>query len=70
VGPQGTVLVYNISLVLQHLATQILKDKKSTLETVLRALHELERSHKYLNYVSVRGDRMRYDVTLSGLEAR
>ncbi|XP_021927029.1 RNA polymerase-associated protein CTR9 homolog isoform X3 [Zootermopsis nevadensis] len=70
VAPQDTVLLYNIALVLQRLATQILKDEKSTLETVLQAVHELGLSHKYFNYLSVHGDRMRYDVTLAGLEAR
>ncbi|PSN41501.1 RNA polymerase-associated protein CTR9 [Blattella germanica] len=70
VAPQDTVLLYNIALVLQRLATQILKDEKSTLETVLQAVHELGLSHKYFQYLSVHGDRMRYDVTLAGLEAR
>lgn len=46
VAPQDTVLLYNIALVLQRLATQILKDEKSTLETVLQAVHELGLSHK------------------------
>ena len=45
-APQDTVLLYNIALVLQRLATQILKDEKSTLETVLQAVHELGLSHK------------------------
>ncbi|CAG2055609.1 unnamed protein product [Timema podura] len=46
VAPQDTVLLYNIALVLQRLATQILKDEKSTLDTVLQAVHELGLSHK------------------------
>nr|CAD7595522.1 unnamed protein product [Timema genevievae] len=70
VAPQDTVLLYNIALVLQRLATQILKDEKSTLDTVLQAVHELGLSHKYFQYLSVHGDRMRYDVNLAGLEAR
>lgn len=47
-APQDTVLLYNIALVLQRLATQILKDEKSTLETVLQAVHGLGLSHKYV----------------------
>ncbi|XP_044738203.1 RNA polymerase-associated protein CTR9 homolog isoform X2 [Chrysoperla carnea] len=70
VAPQDTVLLYNIALVLQRLATQILKDEKSTLQTVLQAVHELGLSHKYFQYLSVHGDRMKYDVTLAALEAR
>lgn len=46
VAPQDTVLLYNISLVLQRLATFILKDEKSTLQTVLQAVHELDLSLK------------------------
>ncbi|XP_043675127.1 RNA polymerase-associated protein CTR9 homolog isoform X2 [Vespula pensylvanica] len=58
VAPQDTVLLYNIALVLQRLATQILKDEKSTLTTVLQAVHELGLSHKYFQYLSAHGDRM------------
>lgn len=46
VAPQDTVLLFNIALVLQRLATQILKDEKSTLQTVLQAVHELGLSLK------------------------
>jgi hypothetical protein len=52
VAPQDTVLLYNIALVLQRLATQILKDEKSTLETVLQAVHELGLSHKLVQLLS------------------
>ncbi|XP_070518234.1 RNA polymerase-associated protein CTR9 homolog [Cardiocondyla obscurior] len=58
VAPQDTVLLYNIALVLQRLATHILKDEKSTLTTVLQAVHELGLSHKYFQYLSAHGDRM------------
>ncbi|XP_077269573.1 RNA polymerase-associated protein CTR9 homolog [Temnothorax americanus] len=58
VAPQDTVLLYNIALVLQRLATQILKDEKSTLTTVLQAVNELGLSHKYFQYLSAHGDRM------------
>lgn len=40
------------------MATQILKDEKSTLTTVLQAVHELGLSHKYFQYLSAHGDRM------------
>ncbi|XP_030761980.1 RNA polymerase-associated protein CTR9 homolog [Sitophilus oryzae] len=70
VAPQDTVLLYNIALVLQRLATQILKDEKSTLQTVLQAVHELGLSLKYFTYLSEFGDKMRYDVNLAALEAR
>lgn len=40
------VLLFNIALVLQRLATLILKDEKSTLEVVLQAVHELGLAHK------------------------
>lgn len=87
VAPQDTVLLYNIALVLQRLATQILKDEKSTLQTVLQAVHELGLSlkyvvnnskkfffnffrYRYFSYLAEHGDRMQYDVTLAGMEAR
>lgn len=70
VAPQDTVLLYNIALVLQRLAMHILKDVKSTLTTVLQAVHELGLSHKYFQYLSVHGDRMRYDLQSAAVEAR
>lgn len=42
VSPSDTVLLYNIALVLQKLATSILKDEKSNLKTVLSAVKDLE----------------------------
>lgn len=70
VAPLDTVVLYNIALVLQRLATQILKDEKSTLSTVLQAVTDLGLSLKYFEHLSVHGDRMRYDVNLAGAEAR
>ncbi|KYM99351.1 RNA polymerase-associated protein CTR9 like protein [Cyphomyrmex costatus] len=58
VAPQDTVLLYNIALVLQRLATQILKDEKSNLTTVQQAVHELRVSLKYFQYLSAPGDKM------------
>ncbi|XP_063981062.1 RNA polymerase-associated protein CTR9 homolog [Diachasmimorpha longicaudata] len=67
VAPQDTILLFNIALVLQRLATQILKDEKSTLTTVLQAVHELGLSHKYFQYLTTNGDRM---AQLAETEAR
>ena len=46
VSPSDTVLLYNIALVQQKLATSILKDEKSNLKTVLGAVRDLELAHK------------------------
>ena len=70
VAPHDTVLQFNTALVLQRLATQILKDEKSDLSTVLQAVSELQLSHKFFQWLSVNGDRMRYDLALAAAEAR
>lgn len=70
VSPQDTVLLYNLALVLQRLATQILKDEKSDLKTVLQAVSELGLAHKYFQYLSINGDRMKYDLAMAEVEAR
>ncbi|CAM1324980.1 CTR9 (predicted), partial [Pycnogonum litorale] len=70
VAPHDTVLLYNTALVLQKLATQILKDEKSDLKTVLGAVHELGLAHRYFQYLSVHGDRMKYDLAAAAAEAR
>ncbi|GIY09285.1 RNA polymerase-associated protein CTR9 homolog [Caerostris extrusa] len=94
VAPHDTVILYNIALVLQKLATQTLKDEKSNLKTVLSAVHELDLAQKitvefkkyygcglyrgddlfhllkYFGYLSINGDRMRYDLTQASIEAR
>ncbi|KAK0071575.1 hypothetical protein PV325_012654 [Microctonus aethiopoides] len=67
VAPQDTELLYNVALVLQRLAEQILEDEKSTLTTVLQAVHELKLSHKYFQYLATHGDRMEQ---LAGAEVR
>ncbi len=38
---QDTVILYNIALILQKLASQLLRDEKSTLEEVLQVLELL-----------------------------
>lgn len=40
------MLLFNIAVVLQRLAMNILKDEKSTLEVVLQSVHELELAQK------------------------
>lgn len=70
VAPQDTVLLYNIALVLQRLATHILRDEKSNLKTVLQAVHELELARRYFSHLSHHGDRMKYDLAQAAAEAR
>merc|ERR1719458_596852 len=70
VSPQDTVILYNIALILQKLASQLLRDEKSTLSEVLQAVHELGLSHKYFQYLAVEGDRMKYDLARAAIEAR
>nr|KAF6437330.1 CTR9-like protein, Paf1/RNA polymerase II complex component [Molossus molossus] len=43
VAPSDTVLMFNVALVLQRLATSVLKDEKSNLKEVLNAVKELLR---------------------------
>ncbi|XP_018410914.1 PREDICTED: RNA polymerase-associated protein CTR9 homolog [Nanorana parkeri] len=70
VAPNDTVLMFNVALVLQRLATSVLKDEKSNLKEVLNAVKELELAHRYFNYLSKVGDKMRFDLALAASEAR
>ncbi|XP_052800523.1 RNA polymerase-associated protein CTR9 homolog isoform X2 [Mya arenaria] len=70
VSPSDTVLLYNIALVQQKLATSILKDEKSSLKTVLSAVRDLELAHRYFSYLSHHGDRMKFDLAQAATEAR
>ena len=49
VAPHDTVLLYNIALVQQKLATSVLKDEKSNLKTVLTAVKDLELAHRFVD---------------------
>uniref|UniRef100_H3BG48 RNA polymerase-associated protein CTR9 homolog n=1 Tax=Latimeria chalumnae TaxID=7897 RepID=H3BG48_LATCH len=69
-APNDTVLMFNIALVLQRLATLVLKDEKSNLKAVLNAVKELELAHRYFSYLSKAGDKMRFDLALAASEAR
>ncbi|XP_036399469.1 RNA polymerase-associated protein CTR9 homolog [Megalops cyprinoides] len=70
VAPNDTVLMFNVALVLQRLATLVLKDEKSNLKAVLSAVKELELAHRYFSYLSKAGDKMRFDLALAATEAR
>jgi RNA polymerase-associated protein CTR9 len=69
VAPQDSVLLFNIALVLQRLAMQILKDEKSVLTEVLQAVHELGLAHKYFSHLNVHGDKTRFNIAVAGTEA-
>ncbi|KAJ4947440.1 hypothetical protein JOQ06_009475 [Pogonophryne albipinna] len=70
VAPSDTVLMFNVALVLQRLATLVLKDEKSNLKAVLSAVKELELAHRYFSYLCKAGDKMRFDLALASSEAR
>uniref|UniRef100_A0A8C9WF12 RNA polymerase-associated protein CTR9 homolog n=1 Tax=Scleropages formosus TaxID=113540 RepID=A0A8C9WF12_SCLFO len=70
VAPSDTVLMFNVALVLQRLATLVLKDEKSNLKAVLSAVKELELAHRYFSYLSKAGDKMRFDLGMAATEAR
>ena len=62
VNPQDTVLLFNLALVLQKLASSVLEDPKSSLRTVLSAVHELGLAHKYFGFLKKTGDKMKFDL--------
>ncbi|XP_069759858.1 RNA polymerase-associated protein CTR9 homolog isoform X2 [Narcine bancroftii] len=68
--PNDTVLMFNMALVLQRLATSVLRDEKSSLKAVLNAVKELELAHRYFKYLSNAGDKMRFDLAQAAAEAR
>lgn len=70
IAPHDTVILYNIALILQNLASHLLRNEKSTLEEVLQAVHELGLSHRYFQYLAVEGDRMKYDLMRANIEAK
>jgi len=70
VAPTDTIILYNLALILQKLATQILRDDKSTLQMVLQAVKELSLAHKYFQYLSANGDRTKYDLGQAAAEAQ
>jgi RNA polymerase-associated protein CTR9 len=64
------MLMYNIALVMQKLATSTLKDEKSNLKMVLSAVTDLELAHRYFTYLGHHGDRMKFDLAQATAEAR
>ncbi|XP_033095970.1 RNA polymerase-associated protein CTR9 homolog [Anneissia japonica] len=70
VSPHDSVLLFNLALVLQRIATSVLKQEKSNLKTVLSAVSELETAQRYFTYLSKAGDRMRFDLNKAAAEAR
>ena len=70
VSPHDTVLLFNLALVLQKLAASVLEDSKSSLRTVLSAVHELGLAHKYFGFLKKTGDKMKFDLQLAELEER
>ncbi|KAJ6219345.1 hypothetical protein RDWZM_005157 [Blomia tropicalis] len=68
VTPNDTLILFNLALVLQKLAASVLEDTKSSLRTVLNAVHELGLAHKYFGYLKVHGDRTKFDLGWAVLE--
>nr|XP_058951726.1 RNA polymerase-associated protein CTR9 homolog isoform X1 [Pocillopora verrucosa] len=70
VAPNDTILLFNISLVQQRLATAILKAEKSPLKVVLGAVRELEQAQRNFTWLSHHGDRLKFDLSWAGTESR
>ena len=70
IQPYDTLILYNLALVLQRLAMQVLEDHKSVLRTVLSAVHELGLAQKYFDYLKTHGDRQKFDPNAAAGEAR
>ena len=52
VNPTDNVILYNVALVLQKLATSVLQDEKSNLKQVLEAVTDLKLAERYFDYLS------------------
>lgn len=70
VAPHDTLVLFNLAVVLQRIAMQVLRDEKSNLKTVTNAVEELKTAQKYFTYLSKSGDRMRFDLNQAAVEAR
>jgi len=70
IAPSDTVLLFNLALVQQRLAMQVLKEDRCVLRNVLGAVRELETAHRYFIYLSKYGDRMKFDLQFALHEAR
>ncbi|CAF1180570.1 unnamed protein product [Rotaria sordida] len=70
VAPHDLTLMYNIALVQQKLAQEILKDENSTLNSVLQAIDQLRIAQKSFTWLGEHGDPHRLDLNQSLQEAR
>ncbi|KPJ14381.1 RNA polymerase-associated protein CTR9-like [Papilio machaon] len=74
VAPHDPALLYNTALALRRLAAHVLKDERSELAVVLRAVHELQVSHRYFQRLSSVGgegqERTRFEGSAAAAEAR
>jgi len=69
VAPHDTLLMFNLSLVQQRLATGVLRNEKSKLKIVLAAVADLELAQRNFEYLSKYGDRMKFDLAHARSEA-
>ncbi|XP_038214263.1 RNA polymerase-associated protein CTR9 homolog [Zerene cesonia] len=75
VAPHDTALLFNTALALRRLAAHVLKDERSELRVVLRAVHELHVSHRYFQRLATvesgeGAERARYEPSAAASEAR
>ncbi|CAF3361322.1 unnamed protein product [Rotaria socialis] len=70
VAPHDLTLMYNIALVQQKLAQEILKDENSTLNSVLKAIDQLRIAQKTFSWLGEHGDPHRLDLNQASQEAR
>lgn len=66
--PNDTLILFNLALVLQKLAASVLEDTKSSLRTVLQAVHELGLAFKYFTYLKTNGDKSKFDLAWCSIE--
>jgi RNA polymerase-associated protein CTR9 len=70
IAPHDHILLFNIALVMQRYATNMLKDMKCGLKQVLKAVKELETAQKYFTHLSKHGDKTKFDLQHAGSEAK
>ena len=70
VAPHDLTLMYNIALVQQKLAQEILKDANSTLVSVLKAIDQLKIAEKSFSWLGDNGDPHRMDLSQAMQEAQ
>jgi len=67
--PTQSLVLFNLSLVMQKLATQTLKDEQANLAAVMKAVSALQLAKKQLIYLSENGDKMKFDLRVARVEA-